>query len=228
MLRSRPLLGSAIALGLFLAPAPSRAEFDPEFQLWTALFLDTNRNDPGLALWLDLHARRADAGAVGIVRPGVGYRFDRSFVAHAGYAWTPVVPDGGDTEHRHQLWQQVLWTPAMPAQWSMAWRLRIEERFSTAGSDVALRARFFGRGAYAVPDTPVLLVLWDELLMNLSDADWGPSVGLGENRLFAGLGLASAEGFRVEFGYLNIMLRRPTAPDALLHNIALNMFVTFP
>ena len=216
-----------LPLAMCLWAAPAHAEFDPEFQLWTALFLDTNRNDPGLALWLDLHARRAEGGAVGIIRPGVGYRFDRSWVVHAGYAWTPVAPDGGEVEHRHQMWQQVLWTPAMPKPWAMAWRVRLEERFSTAGSDVALRGRFFGRGAYAIADTPLFFVVWDELLLNLSDADWGPQVGLGENRLFVGAGLSSPDGFRVELGYLNIILRRPATLDAAQHNIALNIFASF-
>lgn len=212
-------------LAPFIGAERAHAQLDPEFQLWTAVFLDANRTEPGLAGWLDLHARRSANGVVGIVRPGVGYRFDRSWVVHGGFAWTPVAPDDGELAHVFQLWEQVLWTPAMPAPWSMAWRLRLEERFSTQGDDLALRIRFFGRGAYAIAETPLAVVVWDELFMNLNDVDWGPSLGLAENRLFAGMALLSPDTFRVELGYLNIIQRRPGANDGVLHNIALNVFV---
>lgn len=210
---------------LCMASGSAQADVEPEFQIWTAAFVTTQQTEPGLSLWLDTHARRSGEGVVAIVRPGAGYRLGPEWVLHGGYGWIPTIPDGGGTVHEHQLWQQGIWTPVVEGPGGIIARLRLEERFSDRASGVALRLRAFGRFGYDVGQTPLVVVLWDEFIVNFNDATWGPHLGFDENRVFAGVGLKGASIFRMEIGYLNIITRRPAIDDRLQNNLALNLFV---
>ncbi len=220
-----------LTLGIIAAvttarPMETRAAVDAEFQIWTAAFIARNRSKTGYSYWLDLHARRSPDSVVAIVRPGLGYRFNRQWVLHGGYGWIPAIADSGEAANEHQLWQHVIWTPEVGPTFGADVRFRIEERLSDLGSGVGIRGRLLVRGGVQVEDTPLSFVAWDEFFANFNDAGWGPEAGFDENRIFAGLGLGAPPVFRVEVGYLSIITRIPDQNDRLQNNLAVNLIVT--
>ncbi len=202
-------------------------------QIWTAAFLQarvTGREPTatsGLSLWLDVHARRTDAGLVAIVRPALGYRFTKKASVWAGIAEVSTFSDAQDSwTHERRAWQQGLFTlPAGP--FTIQLRPRLEERLREGQSDVALRARAFARVNVSFGEkVPVNLATWVEPFFHLNDVAWGPVRGFDQNRLFLGAGIKGPAATRLEVGYLNVTVLRPT--DLLIaHNIALNMFADF-
>jgi hypothetical protein len=229
-----PILAGAIGATLStLAAAPARADTAFDTQVWAAAFFTarlTGRepaDTSGLSGWLDLHARRGGAGVVGIVRPALGYRFTKTASAWAGYASVGVFDDDPDkSTQEHRAWQQGLFTVPLSAL-TVQVRPRLEERFREDQPDVAFRARLFVRANVAFgADSPVVLATWDEPFFHLNDAAWGPEAGFDQNRLFLGLGVKGPVGSRVEVGYLNVTVLRPTGLF-IGHNLGVNLFADF-
>ena len=76
-----------------------------------------------------------------LLRPALGYNFDKSTTFYLGYAWTPTFYDthyNEDFRNEQRIWQQVLYKH----DWlGFAWqhRLRQEQRHPTEG-DLPMRA----------------------------------------------------------------------------------------
>ena len=220
-----------LALTLVLGVASSAAAQDrEEVQLWSAILAtaSTTPAPPGLAFWLDVHARRGDPSTVALVRPGVGAEIFSWLSVWGGYAWIPNANDEtGETTHEHRIWQQVVLSHGFDEpRVSIQSRTRFEQRFSDRGSDVGLRLRQFVRLNWSpVPDVPVGLALWDEIFVGLTETDWGAPTGVDQNRFFVGPFLALAGWARLEAGYLFAYLDRG-ASDLYAHVIAVNLFVS--
>jgi len=218
----------ALALAVALLSTEARAQTTEDFQVWTAVLgtADLTRETPGPSLWLDVHARRSDAGTVHIVRPGAGLRIAPWISVWAGYAWVPVSRDAtDDVVHEHRIWEQVILQHAFDFRLSLQARTRLEQRFSEAGSDVGLRLRQLVRAGWQfVPDVPLGVVVWDELFVGFADTDWGARGGFDQNRLFAGLFLQMAPFARLELGYLFLYVERGDA-DLVGHALGTNLFV---
>ncbi|MFW6050826.1 MAG: DUF2490 domain-containing protein [Myxococcota bacterium] len=219
---------AAVSVVTWAVATPATAQTERDFQVWNALLATADLPGPSSAtpsLWLDVHARRGDAGTVHILRPGVGVRLAPFLSLWAGYGWVPVFTDGGPTAHEHRAWQQVILQHRTDDRLAMQSRTRFEQRFHDGGDDVGLRVRQFVRmGWQPSADIPVGVVGWDELFLGLHDTDWGALGGFDQNRLFLGAFMPITTGVRVEVGYLNVYVRR-TGADLLAHNLAINLFV---
>lgn len=213
-----------------LEPDLAAAQDRDELQIWTALLgtAHTEPAPPGLAFWLDVHARRGSAGTVMIVRPAVGVQITEWLSLWGGYAWVPVFDDlTGGAVHEHRAWQQVILSHRFDEIGiSMQSRTRFEQRFSEAGSDVGFRLREFVRVNWRPsPDFPMGVAVWDELFVGLNDTDWGAPGGIDQNRIFVGPFLQAASWARLEAGYLFVYLDRGTS-DLYAHVLAVNLFVS--
>lgn len=209
-----------------VAPRVGGAGTVSDHQLWTSgTFVTRPLTSWRLLGWLDLHDRKRQDSTLLIVRPALGYQlFDRLSV-YAGYAWIPNFTDEGANRHEHRSWQQLLFNAPAPAGWAMSLRPRFEQRFADGGNDTGYRVRLLARTAYTF-HTGVLLVFWDELFYQLNNTDWQATAGFDQNRAFAGIGLPAIGNTRVEFGYLNVFLKR-TPDNHLDHNLAVNLFWTY-
>ena len=213
-----------------LAPSPVAAQDRGEFQQWAAVLgtAHTQPAPPGLSFWLDLHARRGDAGTVLLLRPGIGVEVFPWLSLWAGYGWIPVFDDAsGGVRHEHRIWQQVTLTHRSPEVGiTLQSRTRFEQRFSEAGSDVGLRIRQFVRANWRPSrDVPIGIAFWDELFLGLTETDWGTPTGIDQNRVFLGPFLQMESWARLEAGYLFVYLDRGTT-DTYAHVLAVNLFIS--
>ena len=208
-----------------LGSSTAHAQDQSEFQLWGALLstAHVSSNTPRLAFWLDIHARRGEAGTVHIFRPGVGLVVNDWLSLWAGYAWVPVFTDGAGRRDEHRLWQQViLGTKA----WDFTFqsRTRFEQRFAEGGDEVGFRIREFVRVNWQPNErNPLGIAIWDELFLGFNDTDWGAPAGFDQNRLFVGPFLQAAPWARLEIGYLFVYLDR--MPNVRAHVLAINLFI---
>lgn len=228
MMRRLTMIATAAALCL-AAASPASAQTTHDLQTWSALFATAQLQEQplGLTLWFDGHVRRGDAGTVGIVRPGLGYRFKPWISVWAGYAWVPTSLDEGDALlHEHRAWEQViLSTSLLDKTLNLQSRTRLEQRWREGSEDTGLRARQFLRADYR-PHAEARwgAVLWDELFWGLNAPDFAPQ-GFDQNRLFIGPALYAMPNMRIEFGYLSAILwRDPTLQ--IQHALAINFFTT--
>lgn len=221
---------------LSLAPARARAQaYDDSYQTWASLTVQ-GEVTPDLVLYIDLNWRFWDdfAPYQQLYRPGIGYRIAPGMHVWLAYAWTPSWSRTGDFTDEHRIWEQ--WTydiPGLPDGLKVYLRSRLEQRFRPeTSSDVALRFRQMAR--VLVPfarDFPLSLSLWDEAFVGLSDAGnsagglW-QRAGFDQNRLFLGISWTPMPTVRIEAGYLNHWIVRPTQ-DEVHHVLAINGFVTF-
>jgi hypothetical protein len=210
---------------LLLAPAhaedPSLGE---DVEVWTATFVQV-APDPaptGLRGWLDLHARRSDAGAVGIVRPGVGWQLSPGASVWGGYAWVPVDADGAPATHEHRAWQQLTLQRTRPTV-SVGLRVREEQRIRAGEDGMSHRLRVLPRVGLRLRG-PLSLQVWDEVFVAWNETGWFPVKGYDQNRFFVGPAIEGFRGFRVEVGYLNLDLARGDA-STNHHAAAMNLFL---
>ncbi|GAB4205703.1 MAG: DUF2490 domain-containing protein [Sandaracinaceae bacterium] len=237
--------GAAVLLTLVLAsltPGAARAQeesIEHRYQSWLALFAHGPLHQD-LWLWVDVQPRLYGPfePAALLVRPGLSWRVHPAFFLTVGYAWTPSWrqrPEPRswgslDFTDEHRVWEQALLVSQDDASGIGGQvRVRLEQRLRTSGGgDVGLRLRVFLRGQVPlVPDRSVLFVLWDELFVPLSDADWGQRAGFDQNRLFVGLAWQAVPGaLRLELGAMSQWIVR-TGRDTANTIAALNAFVAW-
>ena len=181
--------------------------------------------------WLDFQARfrdDADGFLLSLLEPGVGYDVAPGTRAWMGYGWVHVAAPGADSDtDQHWIWQQVTWGRRL-GPIVLGLRPRFEERFSDRGDDVAGRFRQFVRITWPLPSTSrFYLTLFDEVLVNLNDADWGPRAGFDENRMFAGVGWRFDVGAKVslELGYMNQYVQGSSSTQTMNHLAVMNFIL---
>jgi hypothetical protein len=206
---------------LLLAGSPARAS---DFQVWNAAattFTPTKER-PTITGWFDLHARRGADSTVLIVRPAIGVTPTRWLVLHQGYAWVPAF-SADSTVNEHRSWQQMIFKGTTPTGFALQSRTRFEQRFRAQGN-VGFRIRQFARlGWQPNPDSPLGVVVWDELFVQLNDTDWGASSGFDQNRIFAGGFFRTSAHTRLEAGYLRADLDRGGPQQQ--HVLSVTLFV---
>lgn len=225
----RSVLVALVVAGLLaVAAGRARADVNQEGQIWTA-FLSSAKpygDSSKLRLWLDVHLRRASSNIVHIARPAVGWSVSPRFSVWGGYAYVPVIPDGGDTVNEHRAWQQVVFKHSI-GNWALQSRTRLEQRFSGGGDDVGMRVREFVRASWTSSGSgKVGLAFWDEVFVGLNETDWGAPRGFDQNRIFAGPFHKVGEKMRLEMGYLFVYLNRDSG-DTIGHVLATNLFASF-
>ena len=216
-----------VLLVALLTAVPARADDSlggEDLEVWTATFVQVapDASPTGLRGWLDLHARRNDAGAVGIVRPGVGWQLSPKVSVWGGYAWVPVDPDGADATQEHRAWQQLTLQRTRPTL-SLGLRVREEQRLRSGADGISHRLRVLPRLGLRLRG-PLSLQVWDEVFVAWNETDWFPVRGYDQNRLFVGPAIEGFRGFRVEVGYLNLDLARGDA-STNHHAAAMNLFL---
>ena len=218
----------AVSFSVLATPQTAEAQQDPDYQIWVALLGGAKLDNvfEGARLWFDAHTRRGSGGTVFIVRPGLGYQITPWMSAWVGYGWIPVTVDLADQKFdEHRIWQQLIFTGGiMDKQLNFMARTRVEQRFAEGSDDLGHRVRQFVRADWRFKDSPFWLVFWDELFWQLNDTDVYAS-GFDQNRIFVGPAMKAWDGFRVEVGYLNVVLERGDEMR-MQHAAAINFFVT--
>lgn len=204
---------------LFFAHAARAAEED--FRVWenVTTIAKLGAIDPELdkwRLWLEGQGRfREDATIAdqALARGGVGYQLNDRASVWLGYAHVWTSPAGRPVNHENRIWQQVLLTDrAWFGDWSS--RTRLEQRFIDGVSPVEWRLRQFVRFSAPIADTPLSLVVWDEVFLRLNSTTPSARFGFDQNRAFAGFAYKFGEPARVEIGYMNQLIQSRSATPA--------------
>lgn len=205
---------------------------DNDFQAWSALAIaGPIKEDNRLLVWLDAHARfRDDAGDLGvtILRPGVGWRVSDHLNLWLGYARVVSRLNNNSDIDEDRIWQQATYSLGNIAGGSLSGRSRLEQRFRDTGDDTGWRYRQFlrweGLKSNSVDFT---LVVWNELFLNINDADWGQEDGFNQNRLFLGGAWRYPNLGRFELGYLNNAINTPGRDNQYNNNLSATLFINF-
>ena len=222
---------SALFLCLTVALwAGHAAAQESDFQAWNALAVSgPAADDSRFLLWFDGHARFSeDASRLGvsIIRPGIGWRVKPGLDLWAGYARVVSRADGRENIEEDRIWQQATFNlPAGPLG-TIGMRTRLEQRFREAGDETGWRFRQFARWSRRLEGTDFSIVAWDELFINLNNADGVQTDGFDQNRLFVGAAWHVAPSVRFEAGYLNNILNPPGGNDPVNHNLSLSLFLS--
>lgn len=180
--------------------------------------------------WLDGQLRLyGDSGGFGqgLVRPGVGYALTDSTSVWLGYAYIRTDPVTGPPNNEQRIWQQFSWGRHFDKV-AFDWRSRLEERWldstptTATGDEVGVRFRQLVGGRMSLDFAPrITPVIWNEVFFNLNDTDWGAQSGFDQNRLFVGLGFKFTPDsrLRVDAGYMNQYIERPTSAQNLSNNL---------
>ena len=147
-----------------------------------------------------------------------------------GYAWINELPASGNPVFdENRIWQQVLWSKKV-GQRKLFSRSRLEQRFVETGSDTGWRFRQFVKADRPLYEgSPVSLVAWDEVFIDLNETDFGQQGSFSQNRAFLGIGrkFSGPSSPQLEVGYLNQFLRRRSAGDRFNHILSVNWFLSF-
>jgi len=188
------------------------------FSQWLSvpITVDAGEKPSRFQFWTDLHARRSSGSTLLILRPAVGWRFNKIVTAHVGYAYIPNFTDGGGFSSEHRVWEQVILNAKLGTIGKFQSRTRFEQRFAGNDPAVALRIREFIRfGVHFGENSPFQFLVWDEIFLGLNDPGWAPQ-GYDQNRLFVGPGVdVEPLGGRLELGYMFNHLNR--TPDIFNH-----------
>jgi len=201
------------------------AQDAPQMGVWTGqlMTVDLDTAKPaGAQIWLDLHERQLPTQFSAIVRPGLGWNTGKGVSFWAGYGWIPTW-DGSDLRSEHRVWQQAIGQLGLGSLKGMG-RVRLEQRSLQGESDLGHRVRLFMRVGMALDET-YGLSLWDEVFIHLNDTAFS-STGLNQNRAFLGPYIKADQGWRTEFGYLNLQINGADGLAAS-HVLAMNLFIPF-
>ncbi|MEQ8661458.1 MAG: DUF2490 domain-containing protein [Gammaproteobacteria bacterium] len=222
----------ALATG---AALPASADTAEDFHTWGAVIATGPLGGAAsrARFWAEGQGRFEDDSSrrfQGFLRVAGGWLVAPRTVLWAGYGYfnndAAGVPE--DTVE-HRIWQQLTWAPAQAlAGFALSSRTRLEQRQVESADDVGWRARqLFKLTRPLGAAGRVYLSLWDELFVNIDDADWGAAAGFDQNRVFAGLGAHLAPRLRGEVGYMNQYVRRAGREDASNHVLSLTLFLDF-
>ncbi len=224
----RALFSAVVATAAFISAAAAE-DVESDFQAWNAIAIaGPVQEDSRFLVWFDGHARfRDDASDLGvsILRPAVGWRATDNLDLWVGYARVVSRSEDAPNVEENRVWQQATYPIVDLFGGNFAGRTRLEQRFRDTGVETGWRLRQFVRwGRPIAGDWSA--VVWDELFINLNDADWGQQDGFDQNRIFVGAGLQVTDWGRFEAGYLNNILNVPGQDDHQVnHNLSLAFFV---
>lgn len=209
------------------AASVSAQEVESDFQSWNAIAIaGPVKDDSRLLLWFDGHARfNNDASDLGvsIIRPALGWRVNDNLDAWAGYARVVSRDDGRPDIEEDRFWQQATYSLPDVFGGGLGGRSRLEQRFRGTG-ETGWRYRQFVRWARPIGNSDLSAVVWDELFLNINEADGVQRSGFDQNRLFVGAAWRFTQSGRFEAGYLNNILDTPLDEEQVNHNLSLTLF----
>lgn len=179
--------------------------------------------------WFDAQARYFDLGS-GInqylVRPAIGYQIGDNLRGWVGYARFRSRNRVGNVTDENRYWQQLDWTAGRWNDGTITMRARLEQRSVSSGDDIGVVLRFstkYVRPLDRARGTQLILAL--EPFVDLKDTDWGGNSGLGQNRLFVGVGWQLSDTTSLEAGYMNQYIWADSGEDRINHLALLNFKV---
>lgn len=136
-------------------------------------------------------------------------------------------PSGGKSFEENRLTPQFLYKFDEFFGIKLVSRTRLESRHREDFDDTAYRLREQLRAMWAFPKLSRLsLVLSNELMLNLNDADWNIRRGIDQNRAFVGLNWKTSQQTSVDIGYQNQYIN--TRPVDRQHHILMGtLYVNF-
>ncbi len=189
---------------LSLLSAPACADTSDN-QIWMSGTVSGKfEGTPSLLYSFDTHARLRDEGerfGTRIYRPALGWKVSKTTELWSGYAFVDIETASSEAEE-HRFFQQLNYKPGSFLGGSLSLRTRFEQRWRNTGGDTGYRLRQQVRLSHPLEDTPMSLVLSNEILFTVNDTDWGQSSGYDQNRLFGGLSYRLSEVVSLETGYM--------------------------
>ncbi|SFP74991.1 Protein of unknown function [Nitrosomonas cryotolerans] len=169
-----------------------------------------------------------------LIRPGIGYAFNKYVTAMIGYDWLPTQrPFAGNRPfNEHRLWQQLEIKDTFSFG-TLSARTRFEQQFFDIPGVKDVGQRFREKLKLSIPlsfVSPKLnLVVWDEVFVNMVDTDSGIRQGFNQNWAFGGFGYKFTDVIYGELGYQNQIINRPDSPrpDQMDHILAINVNFNF-
>ncbi|MEW5982566.1 MAG: DUF2490 domain-containing protein [Acidobacteriota bacterium] len=161
-----------------------------------------------------------------LLRSAVMVKVGKSATLYVGYAWIPYFYPVRTNEHR--TWQQVVWT-ARAGKWTLAPRVRFEQRFLPAVGRASFRLR--GQLKAMLPlsaDGSWQLSVSDEVFLHLNTSDPARRSGFAGNRAQLGVTRRVSRQISIEPAYLLQHVERPDRlRDEIDHVIMLTTVVRF-
>ncbi len=227
------LLGVAVfACGLPVLHARA-TESDPG--IWTIFSTTDSISRDGEATrwhyWFDAQARYFDLGSginQWLVRPAIGYEIGNGAKAWVGYARFRTRGRSGQVVDENRYWQQVDWRAGrwLDGQWSM--RARLEQRSIESRDDLGVVLRLMTKYVRPISGSMTTnLIIGIEPFVDLRDTDWGGDAGLGQNRVFVGVGWRASNNITLEGGYMNQYFWLDNAENRMNHLAILNIKARF-
>ncbi|MEE9355234.1 MAG: DUF2490 domain-containing protein [Methylococcaceae bacterium] len=220
----------------YFSLAAKAGETNEDFHTWGNLTAISSLGglNPELAnlkLWLEGQGRFGEDTSrfsQGILRLGLGYSVNDYVSLWIGYAWIPTAePFTQSAFDEHRIWQQLLWNKSFSIGGVMG-RTRLEQRYVGNESDVGWRFRQFFKIIKPLPIAANFsFVVWDEIFVDINLPAWKASNGFDQNRVFAGIGYQFDPHVRMEIGYVNQYISKPTGDDAMNHIISVNMYLNY-
>ena len=214
---------AVVATGCGLATHSHATDNDPG--VWTIFSTTDSFSEAGDAsrwhYWFDAQARYFDIGSgtnQWLVRPAIGYEIRDGMKAWAGYARFRSRNGAGRVTDENRYWQQLDWRAGQWLNGNVSMRVRLEQRSVDTGDDLRVVLRFMTK--YVRPfakheDRNLIVSL--EPFVDLRDTDWGGDAGLGQNRIFVGMGWKLSDKVTVETGYMNQFIWVDNAEDRINH-----------
>lgn len=220
------VLGPATALAALVLPAAAQAA-DEDTNIWLAQTANVDLGK-GAVLWLEAQERFTnDASRLGqfLVRPGIGYKLDKTTTVYLGYAYVMTDPVGPAKSHEHRIFQQLSFRLLGDGKGvTVTGRTRLEQRMFENQDGTGWRLRQQLRLTAPLAGK-VRAALWTEPFIGLNETTFQRD-GLGLWRNFAGVAIPIGKGFTLEPGYLNQYVVR-SGPDRIDHTANLTLSANF-
>lgn len=220
------VLGPATALAALVLPAAAQAA-DEDTNIWLAQTANVDLGK-GAVLWLEAQERFTnDASRLGqfLVRPGIGYKLDKTTTVYLGYAYVMTDPVGPAKSHEHRIFQQLSFRLLGDGKGvTVTGRTRLEQRMFENQDGTGWRLRQQLRLTAPLAGK-VRAALWTEPFIGLNETTFQRD-RLGLWRNFAGVAIPIGKGFTLEPGYLNQYVVR-SGPDRIDHTANLTLSTNF-
>jgi hypothetical protein len=213
---------------VFLGSAAwARASLEEHAQAWGQLIVQGKLVEP-IRSYLEIQPRYSlTTGGLDrlLLRPALQTEIAPGLTAWLGYV--AVGAFGPSTTWEHRPWQQLQHEHRSESGAVLINRTRLEERLLPGTETVGLRLRHLVRGLIpwgASPDWS--LVLSNEIFVNFNAVGAVAKGGLDQNRAFLGVHHKISDSLRLEGGYLNNWVVRPSPwPERVNHTALLTAFV---
>ncbi|MGD9682359.1 MAG: DUF2490 domain-containing protein [Candidatus Obscuribacterales bacterium] len=231
LLFSPPLQAAESLAAIKLQQSKPKADSINSFAMWTPVYGNLPIFRERYRLYLEAQTRIERTSRENFtmaqlrLRTALGYKFNRSLAAYAGFAWCP---DFNPYRGEVRPYQDLLYGNVLFDKIQMAYRYRSEERFIEHVHGMSYRSRYKIRAAMPLGETSWYAIASDEIFLTFNQTRNGPHKGFDQYRLYGGLGRQINPHLRVETGYL---LRHSYAaeqkPNHLDHALRMRFLINY-